>query len=391
MGSIGRYIFRTTLGAFLVVLASVTMLMWMTQALRNVDLMTNQNQTILVFVGITGLIIPLLILLIAPIALMIAVGFTLNKLSTDSELIVMNAAGMAPWRIFKPFLAVGIVVSLLVAAISMYVSPKSLRELRRWATEVRAEVVTSNVQPGRFAVVDGRMTMHVRGRAPNGQLLGVLIDDARDAKERVTILAEKGSMLTNENGTYLILENGTVQRHVATQRDPDFIAFREHAFDLSRLAPTISFIRYSVQERFPWELAYPPADDALYKEQPGNFTAELHNRITAPLYPLAFLFITFAYLGAPRTTRQSRTMSFVSAALAVSVLRGIGFIGTILGAQRPITLLIPYLAIALTFVFGTWAILRGLIIEPPAFVTNTITALADGFSRRTAATSGQSQ
>jgi len=391
MGSIGRYIFRTTLGAFLVVLASVTMLMWMTQALRNVDLMTNQGQTILVFVGITGLIIPLLILLIAPIALMIAVGFTLNKLSTDSELIVMNAAGMAPWRIFQPFLAVGIVVSLVVAAISMYVSPKSLRELRRWATEVRAEVVTSNVQPGRFAVVDGRMTMHVRGRAPNGQLLGVLIDDARDPKERVTILAETGSTLTNENGTYLILENGSVQRHVATQRDPDFIAFREHAFDLSRLTPTISFIRYSVQERFPWELAYPPADDPLFKEQPGNFTAELHNRITAPLYPLAFLIITFAYLGAPRTTRQSRTMSFVSAALAVSVLRGIGFVGTIMGAQRPITLLIPYLAIGLTCVFGTWAILRGVIIEPPAFITNTITALADGLSRRTTAVPGQTQ
>ena len=64
----------------------------------------------------------------------------------------MNAAGMAPWRIFQPFLAVGLVVSLVVAAISMYVSPKSLRELRRWATEVRAEVVTSNVTPGRFAV-----------------------------------------------------------------------------------------------------------------------------------------------------------------------------------------------------------------------------------------------
>jgi len=322
---------------------------------------------------------------------MIAVGYTLNKLSTDSELIVMNAAGMAPWKIFQPFLAVGIVVALLVAAISMYVSPKSLRELRRWATEVRAEVVTSSVQPGRFSVIDGRMTMHIHNRAPNGQLLGVLIDDSRDPKERVTILAEKGSILNSENGTYLILENGTVQRHVATQRDPDFIAFREHAFDLSRLTPTISFIRYSVQERFPWELAFPPADDPLYKEQPGNFTAELHNRITAPLYPLAFLVITFAYLGAPRTTRQSRAMSFISAALAVSALRGIGFVGTIMGAQRPFTLVIPYVAMALTFVFGIWAILRGLIIEPPAFITNTISALADGLSRRTAAVSGQTQ
>src|SRR5206468_7468916 len=135
MGSIGRYIFRTTLGAFLVICASVTALMWITQALRDIDLMTNQGQSIFVFIGITGLIIPLLLLLIAPIALMIAVAHVLNKLGNDSELIVMNAAGMPPWRIFRPFFAVGVVVALIVAAISMYLSPKCLRELRRWATE----------------------------------------------------------------------------------------------------------------------------------------------------------------------------------------------------------------------------------------------------------------
>ena len=114
MGSIGRYIFRTTFGAFLLVCASVTALMWITQALRNVDLMTNQGQSILVFVGITGLIIPLLVMIIAPIALMIAVAYVLNKLGNDSELIVMNSAGMPPKVLFRPFLAVGVVVSLFV-------------------------------------------------------------------------------------------------------------------------------------------------------------------------------------------------------------------------------------------------------------------------------------
>src|SRR5437764_7286437 len=150
MGSIGRYIFRTTLGAFLVVLASVTTLLWMTQALRNIDLITNQGQTILVFVGITGLIIPLLIMLIAPIALTLAVAYVLHKLGNDSELIVMNAAGMPPRRVFTPFLGVGLIVSLLVGAMAFYVSPRCLRELRRWATEVRAEVVTNTLQAGQF-------------------------------------------------------------------------------------------------------------------------------------------------------------------------------------------------------------------------------------------------
>lgn len=90
MGSISQYIFRTTFGAFLLVLISLTAVIWVTQALRDIDLMTSQGQTILVFVGITGLIVPLLVLVIAPIALLIAAAHTLNKLSTDSEIIVMN-------------------------------------------------------------------------------------------------------------------------------------------------------------------------------------------------------------------------------------------------------------------------------------------------------------
>ena len=126
MGSIGRYIFRTTFGVFLLVLVSVTTLMWMTQAMRNIDLITNQGQSVLVFIGLTGLIIPLLVMLIAPIALMIAIAHVLNKLGNDSELIVMNAAGIPPWRIFRPFLGVGLVVSLLVGMIAAYVSPSFL-------------------------------------------------------------------------------------------------------------------------------------------------------------------------------------------------------------------------------------------------------------------------
>jgi lipopolysaccharide export system permease protein len=110
MGSIGRYIFRTTLGAFLVVLISVTTLMWITQALRDIDLMTNEGQGLLTFVALTALIIPLLVMIIAPIAFMVAMAYTLNKLATDSELIVMNAAGMPPWHLFRPFLAVAVLV-----------------------------------------------------------------------------------------------------------------------------------------------------------------------------------------------------------------------------------------------------------------------------------------
>src|ERR1700720_4794880 len=123
MGSIGRYMFRATLGAFLITLVSLTVVIWFTQAMRDFDLITSQRQTLLVFIGITGMIIPLLVMMIAPIAVVMAAAHVLNKLSSDSEIIVMNAAGISPWRLLWPLMAAGIAVSILVGAIAAYVSP----------------------------------------------------------------------------------------------------------------------------------------------------------------------------------------------------------------------------------------------------------------------------
>jgi lipopolysaccharide export system permease protein len=382
MGSISLYIFRTTFSAFVVVLVSLTAVIWVTQALRDFDLMTSQGQTILVFVGITGLIIPLLVLVIAPIALLIAVAHVLNKLSTDSEIIVMNAAGMSPWFLFRAFMTVAVVVSLMVGAVSAYFAPKGLRMLRDWLTEVRANVVSTIVQPGRFTSIESGVTIRIRERRSNGQLLGIFLDDQRNPKERVTVLSELGELIDNDKGTFLVLQKGIVQRHEANQRDPAMVVFDRYAFDLSQFAGGAQAVQYSIRERYLWQLLFPDPNDKFYIEQPGQFRAELHDRLIAPLYPLAFVVIAFAYLGAPRTTRQSRTVSMVGAIGGVALLRLTGFVSTVFGATVPWMLSLQYVAIVVAFVAGYFVIRRGLILEPPAFITNAIAALTERITQR---------
>ena len=382
MDSISRYIFRTTFSAFAIVLLSLTAVIWVTQALRDIDIMTSQGQTILVFIGITGLIIPLLVLVIAPIALLIAVAHTLNKLSTDSEIIVKNAAGMSPWILFRAFLNVAIVVSILVGAISAYFAPKGLRMLRDWLTEVRANVVSTIVQPGRFTSMESGVTIHIRERRTNGQLVGIFLDDRRNPKERITVIADTGDLIDNDKGTFLVLQQGMIQRHEVGQRDPSMVVFDRYAFDLSQFAGGQQAVKYSIRERYIWQLLFPDPKDQFYIEQPGQFRAELHDRLVAPLYPLAFTVIAFAYLGAPRTTRQSRTMSMVGAVAGVGLLRLIGFTSTVFGANMPWLLALQYVAIFGAFVAGFFVIRRGLIIEPPAFLTNAIAAVTERLSQR---------
>lgn len=382
MGAIGRYIFRTTFGAFLTITISLTGLIWMTQALRDIDLVTNQGQSLFSFVSITVMIIPLLLMFIAPIGLFIAAVHTLNKLSADSEIIVMSAAGMTPWQVFRSYMAVAAVVSLIMVALTVYVSPQGLRTLRDRIVEVRANLVSTIVQPGRFVSVESAVTFHIRARAPSGELRGVFMDDRRNPAERVTIIADTGSVLENESGTFLVLRTGTIQRYEAPNREPSSVVFDRYAIDLSRFSGGTTKVRYSLRERYLWQLVFPDPKDPILLEQPGLFRAELFDRLIQPFYPFVFVIVAFAYLGSPRTTRQNRTLSITGAVAAMGLLRMIGFMSTVFGATAPAILLVQYIAFGLTIVVGMFVIYRGVVIEPPAFIVEGLTKLTERMSRR---------
>ncbi len=184
------------------------------------------------------------------------------------------------------------------------------------------------------------------------------------------MLSEIGELLDNSSGTYLVLQKGIVQRHETGQRDPAMVAFDRYAFDLSQFAAGAQAVKYSIRERYLWQLLFPGPNDQFYLEQPDQFRAELHDRLMAPLYPIAFVVIAYAYLGAPRTTRQSRTVSMLGAITGVALLRLVGFVSTVFGAPSPGCYRCNTLATAIAVGSGLYVIRRGLILEPPAFITD---------------------
>jgi len=372
MGSIDKYIFRTTLASFAVVLVSLTGVIWITQALRDIDLMTSQGQTIVTFLGITSLVIPALVLIIAPIALMIAISHTLNKLATDSEIIVMNAAGLSPFRLFVPFVYATCVVAVMVAFIAAYLAPDGMRRIKQWDTDITADVLTNILQPGRFAQLDQNLTVRIRERRPGGLLAGVFIDDRRDPKERVSIVADHGTVLKNESGSFLILEDGNLERLEADKRDPAMVAFGRYAFDMSKFSNHDQAVALGIRERYLWELLYPDEDDPIYKQLPGQFRAELHDRFMSPIYPFVFAALTFAFLGMPRTTRQSRNFSIGGSIFVVFGLRMIGFACSVMAVKSAFAPLVQYLMLLAAIGAGLWLIKAGIVIEPPAGLLEAI-------------------
>lgn len=386
MARLDRYIFLTAATAFLGVTAVLSAMIWSTQALRQLDLVTSQGQTILAFVAITSLTLPTLILVIAPAALFIATAYTLLKLNGDSEIVVMAAAGMGPWRVLRPLIVLAILASLFVSALSVDLVPGSLRLFRDQVSRVRADVVSFVAQPGRFVTLSPGLVFHVRERASNGVMRGILIDDARE-KDISTYIADRGQIVETPNGIFLVLEDGSIHRRTpGATSTGSVVAFQRYAFGLDGLAPGGqggADLRPS-ERSFEYVLN-PPADDVYLKiGQGGRFREEVHKRLSAGLYPLAFFAVAAAALARPRTTRQSRGLALAG---IVPVMVGLQISSFVVGGQLrtsaaavPVAYLLPIACIVICAL-----LLQGWIrLSPPQALVRASEAISARISRLSA-------
>jgi lipopolysaccharide export system permease protein len=314
MGILSRYVFRQTAGALVLILVSLTGVTWIAVALRQLELMTTQGQDVLRFLSITSLAIPSMIALIAPIALLIGTLYVLNKLSGDSELIVMTAGTMPVWSLLKPLGLLAVLVAAGVTVVNHWVGPWSQQLLRELAAQVRTDLMSQVIQPWRFTSPEQKLTVHIRDRAENGELLGLLMHDARDPKQVATYLAERGLIIKQDGVAYLRMDKGHIVRRLENQAAPEIIVFDRYTVDLNQLeqrADQATVLK--PRERYSSDLLRPAPDDPLFRQAPGRFIAELHDRLASPLYAPAFVLLVLAFMGQAQTTRHNRMQAVVAA------------------------------------------------------------------------------
>ena len=330
MSLIGRYIFRQLCQAFLLCLVTLILIVWLTQVLREFDVITAQGQTFGTFFTMTVLVLPAFVNVIAPVSLFIATLYTLNRLNSDSELVVLSAAGASRWRIIAPFLLLTAMVAVLVGAINISLMPRSLSVLRLLITAARADLISNVIQPGRFSTPERGITFHIGARTPQGDLLGLLVDDRRDADEHITYIAERGRIAGSDEGSYLVMEQGSVQRQQAGRIErTQIVVFDRYLIDVAQLSESKKTVLYKPRERSTVFLFSPDPEDPYYKAYPGRFRAELHERLSSPLLPILLVFVAIANVGFARTTREGRGF-----ATAVAIGTAAGSMLLIVSAQN---------------------------------------------------------
>ncbi len=325
MDLFSRYIFRQAAGSFLLILLTLTAIVWLATALSRLELLTAQGQTVIVFLKMTLLVLPNLFALIAPNAFLLSCLYTLNRLNGDSELIAMTASGTPIWRFAMPLITLAALVSLLIMSVNFYFQPWSMQKLRSYVIQVRTDLISQVLRPGHFSSPEHGLTFHIRDRALNGDLLGLLVHDSRKPEQVLSFLAERGRIIKADDDAYLTMTNGHIHRRETEkdQGDVQIVKFDQYIFDISSFAPKTQSNEAKPRARYIGELLFPDPEDPYYQKRKGKFHAELHNRFATPLYPFAYALIAIMFLGGAHTVRQSRFGS-VLAAFGFSVAVRVG-------------------------------------------------------------------
>lgn len=361
MNLLETYIFKRMVGAFILSLITLSLTVWMTQALREFDLVTGQGQSVGTFFRLTLLLLPGLVTIVSPIALLIGVIYTFTLLNNDSELVVINASGAPQKTLLKPVLLLGLVATIFIAMMTLYFTPLSLRLWRVMITEVRADIVTTILREGDFMKISEGLTFHLRGRRPDGTLEGIFVSDDSSPDATATYLAETGIILDNPVGTFLIMRDGTIQRRSKTDGAISMIEFTSYAFDLSTFASRSGRVRpFKPSERETSYLISPSPEDRQFQRYPESFAAELHNRLSAPLYAFVFAIIPLAYMNQAQSTRNGRGYIVAAAVSLAFVIRMLGYyLGTVAEFNSFVIPLLYLLPIGVT-VAAAVLILRGV-------------------------------
>ncbi|MFM8801931.1 MAG: LPS export ABC transporter permease LptF [Tagaea sp.] len=358
MTRITAYILRQVLTTALFVLINLTLAIWLTQSLRFVDLIVNRGLSVGGYFYLTVLLMPNFLALVAPIALFVATLFVYNRLTGDSELVVMRAVGYGPGQLSRPALILAAGATALSYALHLWVMPIGFGQFKELQADIRSDYSGLLLQEGAFTRIGQHLTVYVREREASGDLRGIIVHDTRNPTDPVTLLAERGTLAATEDGPRVILLNGNRQQVDRAGGKLSLLYFERYSVEIGQTGAAREFRWREPGERFLHELLWPDMDSSNDRFFARRLIAEGHTRLTAPLYAFALVIAGLALLLPGDFNRRGMGKRVLAAAGAGVALQALSIAMPNFAARLPAAIpclyAVPLAAIALS----AWALVQ---------------------------------
>lgn len=357
MQAITRYVLnQLTVVTFFVTLG-MTFAVWLAQSLRFFDYIVNRGLPATTFFAFVGLLLPSFLGVVLPIATFCAVLFVYNKLTMDSEMVVLRAAGLSQIQLARPALVLALGITLIVYSISLYFLPLSYRAFKELQYQIRSDYSAVLLQEGVFNELGDGITVYVRERSADGELRGILVHDKREAGGAITMMAERGALVRSESGPRVVMVNGNRQEIDKDTGRLSLLHFDRYTVEMTRFSGAPGNRWLEPKERFLPSLLS-PAKTGIDLRNRNELIAEGHQRLVAPIYTIVFVIIGLAALLSGEFNRRGQMYRLLVAIVCIGLLEGMALALHDLAGRTPQFLPLLYLVPLLTGGVSFFVLLR---------------------------------
>lgn len=353
-------IVRQLIVGMMFVAGGLTAVIWLSQSLRFVEMIIEHGASAGVFLQLTMLLIPSLLIIALPIALFIVVLFIFSKMTTDRELVVMSAAGLSPLQLAKPVLIVASGVVAISYILNLWVLPESFRMFEELKWHIRFNYSQVLLEDGSFNTVGSKVTVYVRERAADNSLKGIFVHDEREADAPVTIMAKRGSLVRVGESARIVMYNGSRQVLEKESGKYSTLFFDRYSFNIEEFQQASEQRNRDSRELTVVELLNVEALHDVPDHDHDRFRVEGHKRLIGPLLNLGFAATALVCLFAGGFTRRNQTRRVIAAVVVVLVMQLL-----VLGAEKVSARnveMLPFLYLAISLpTLGSLFLLR----KPP--------------------------
>jgi len=270
---------------------------WINSTVKVFDRLISDGQSSGVVLAYTALSLPLVIAIVLPMSAFGATAYVTNRMSSESELVVVQATGFGPFRTARPFLYFGLIVAAMCAVLLNFLVPTSVRIAAIQQEQLARNVTAQFLTPGQFIHPVKGVTFYISEVTSAGVLRGLFLTDARSPETRTTYMAREAYLLAEDTGPRLVMVDGMAQMLKVADRRLAVTRFDDFTYDVGRLItavrpPTPTPRQLSTAAL----LRADPEQIATLGSSIAQFEWEANNRITQSLLAVVAVMIGFSTL-----------------------------------------------------------------------------------------------
>jgi lipopolysaccharide export system permease protein len=317
-----RYLFKNLLNVTVFVALTLTLVIWLTQSLKLLELVANSDAPPSLFLKLVAFTLPKFLEIILPLSLVIAVIFTYNKMIMDNELIVLRSSGVDQYGLARPAILLSVAASLMLMFVSAWVSPKSYEQVQELRQVIKTQYSAFLLREGVFNTFGSDLTVYLRARKANGEMTGIMIHDARDKdKPPVTVIAKKGRIEMVGNVPNIVVSDGMRQQMDVNGKSLSRLYFSRYTIEIKGLEEASPQRWRAPQERMMLELLNPDLTNKRDRANENTFYVEAQRRLVSPWNALSFTMVGLMVLLLGPFNRRGQNAKIALAVMAIVILQ----------------------------------------------------------------------